>query len=141
VTGEIVVDASVALRWVLPGPVGEVDAERAIELLMALREGAVTVVQPVHWLAEVGAVVARRFPAGAREAIGLLYSMELPVLDHLDVYERAVSLASDTGQHVFDTLYHAVAFSRPDAFLVTDDERYYRAARRVGHVVRLADLA
>jgi len=42
---------------------------------------------------------------------------------------------------VFDTMYHAVALSRPDALLVTADERYWRAARGVGRIVRLADFA
>ena len=59
----------------------------------------------------------------------------------LKVYERAVRLAAETNQHVFDTLYHAVALARPDAELVTADERYYRAASRAGRLVRLADFA
>ena len=137
-TGEVVVDASVVLKWVFP--VDEPDAAQAIALLTALRAGAVTIIQPVHWLAEAAAVVARRFPGRAGEVIGLLFAMELPVLGSFEVYERAVRLAADTGQHVFDTLYHAVALSRPDAALVTADERYYRAARRAGRLVRLAAI-
>jgi predicted nucleic acid-binding protein len=141
VTGEVVLDASVVLKWVFPPAADEADVERALDLLAALREGSVTVVQPVHWLAEVAGVVARRHPRRARQVIGLLHSMELPVLDHLGVYERAATLASDTGQHLFDTLYHAVALARPAASLVTADERYYRAARRAGRVVRLAEAS
>jgi predicted nucleic acid-binding protein len=140
VTGEVVLDASVVLKWIFPAGADERDVEPALALLAALRQGSVTAVQPVHWLAEVAAVVARRFPARAREVIGLLYSMELPVHDHLAVYERAAVLAADTGQHLFDTLYHAVALSRPGASLVTADERYYRAARRAGRVLRLAEV-
>jgi len=67
--------------------------------------------------------------------------MDLPVLDGLEVYERAARLAADTGQHLFDTLYHAVALSRPGASLVTADERYYRAARDAGRLIRLIDVA
>ncbi len=139
-TSEIVLAASVVLKWVFPPETNEADTERALGLLTALREGSVTVVQPAHWLAEVAGVVARRFPARAREVIGLLYGMEFPVADDLGVYERAASLASDTGQHVFDTLYHAVALSRPTASLVTADEHYYRAARHAGRVIRLAEV-
>ena len=127
-------------QWVFPPPAEEPDGPRALELLAALGEGAVTAVQPPHWLAEVSAVVARRSPARAADVIGLLYGMDLPVATDLEIYERAARLASDTNQHVFDTLYHAVAMSRPDASLVTADERYYRAARRAGRLVRLADF-
>jgi predicted nucleic acid-binding protein len=141
VTSEIVVDASVVLKWVFRTAAGEADAERALDLLALVREGAVMVVQPAHWLAEVAAVVARRMPARAVETIGILHSMDLPVLDHLEVYERAARLSAGTGQHLFDTLYHAVALVRPDAALVTADERYYRAARSAGRLVRLGDVA
>lgn len=37
-------------------------------------------------------------------------------------------------QHLFDTLYHAVALETEGAVLVTADERYYSKARRVGGV-------
>jgi hypothetical protein len=46
--------------------------------------------------------------------------MEFPVSDEAEVSERACAL----GQHVFDTLYHAAAFSRQDGELVTADEQY-----------------
>jgi predicted nucleic acid-binding protein len=140
VTGELVLDASVILKWVFPSVPEEPDAPRALELLAALREGAVTAVEPPHWLAEVSTVVVRRSPARATRVIPLLYAMDLPVAADLEIYERAARLASDTSQHVFDTLYHAVAMSRPSASLVTADERYYRATRHAGRVVRLADV-
>jgi predicted nucleic acid-binding protein len=139
-TGEFVLDASVILKWVLPSPRDEPDSDHALQLLRALRDGALAVVEPSHWLAEVAAVLVRRAPDAAEEAIGLLYAMELPVVADLDVYTRAARLAIETDQHVFDTLYHAVALARPDASLVTADERYYRAARRAGRLLRLADL-
>jgi hypothetical protein len=67
--------------------------------------------------------------------------MELPVLDGLDVYLEAARLSAGSGEHLFDTLYHAVALRRPDASLVTGDERYYRRARRAGRVRLLRDFA
>jgi predicted nucleic acid-binding protein len=42
------------------------------------------------------------------------------------------------GEHVFDTLYHAVARETPGAMLVTADERYAKAAGAVGGIIRLA---
>jgi predicted nucleic acid-binding protein len=141
VNGEVVIDASVIVKWIFPSPEEEPDASRALELLAALGEGAITAIEPPHWLAEVSAVVSRRSPARATEVIRLLYSMGLSVVDDLEIYERAARLASETRQHVFDTLYHAVALTRPDASLVTADEHYYRAAKRAGRLIRLADLA
>jgi predicted nucleic acid-binding protein len=44
------------------------------------------------------------------------------------VYLSACELARSLGQHVFDTLYHAVALETPSAMLVTADERYYHKA-------------
>jgi len=140
VTGEVVIDASVILKWVFPSSAEEPDTPKALELLGALDEGTVTALEPPHWLAEVSAVIARRAPTRVAEVIGLLYGMDFPVLADLEIYESAARLAAHTNEHLFDTLYHAVALTRPDASLVTADERYYRAARNVGRIIRLADL-
>ena len=50
----------------------------------------------------------------------------------MEVYLEATRLSAESGQHVFDTLYHAVALRRRGASLVTADERYYRNVRRAG---------
>jgi hypothetical protein len=42
-------------------------------------------------------------------------------------------------QHVFDTLYHAVALLRLDGVLLTADEQYYHRAVRAGRVTLLGD--
>jgi predicted nucleic acid-binding protein len=63
--------------------------------------------------------------------------MELPVLDTPEVYLTACELAGALGQHVFDTLYHAVALETPSATLVTADERYYRKAVGRGSILLL----
>lgn len=139
-TGEVVIDASVILKWAFRAPADEPDTGRALDVLSAVRDGAIQALQPPHWLAEVSAVVARRSPPHSAEVIGLLYGMDLPVVADLEVYERAARLAVETGQHVFDTLYHAVALSRPAAMLITADERYWRAAVRAGRLMRLADF-
>ncbi len=135
----VVVDASVVVKWVFPDPDHEPHAGDALELLGDIRADRVAVTQPIHWLAEVAAVVARLQPASSREAVGLLHAMELPTLDEAEVYHRACELAATLGQHVFDTLYHAVALSLPDALLITADERYWRKASGVGRVQRLRD--
>jgi predicted nucleic acid-binding protein len=55
----LVVDASVAVKWILRDRPGELDVDRASALLGAIARRRVTAVEPVHWVAEVVGVVAR----------------------------------------------------------------------------------
>jgi predicted nucleic acid-binding protein len=137
---EVVLDASVIVKWTFPDPARETRAERALDLLRAVQAGRLSIVEPPHWLAEVAAVVTRLAPDRAAGIVALIHAMEFPVLDDLEVYLEAARLSVESGQHVFDTLYHAVALRRPGASLVTADERYYRNARRAGRVMLLRDF-
>jgi predicted nucleic acid-binding protein len=137
---EVVLDASVIVKWAFPDRAREAHAERALNLLHAVHAGRLSVVEPPHWLAEVAAVVTRLAPDRAPDVVALMHAMEFPVLDELEVYLEATRLSAESGQHVFDTLYHAVALRRRDASLVTADERYYRNARRAGRVMLLQDF-
>ena len=64
--------------------------------------------------------------------------MRLDVLDSVELYQRASRLAKSLDQHLFDTLYHAVALETPGAMLVTADERYYRKAASAGAIALLS---
>lgn len=103
-------------------------------------DGSVELVQPPHWLAEIGAVLVRLVPQAASAHMADLFSMEVAVADSSQVYGTALDMAIDLKHHLFDTLYHAVAVHTRDAVLVTADDRYYRKAKRLGHIQRLADL-
>jgi predicted nucleic acid-binding protein len=135
----LAVDASVALKWVFPHRDGESDVEQALVVLERIRHGRVAVVQPPHWLVEVAAVVSRLEPRRAPAVVSLLHAMEFPVADGVEIYQTACALAVRLRQHVFDTLYHAVALSQPDGVLVTADEQYYRPAIAAGRVTLLRD--
>jgi len=137
----LVLDASVLVKWILQDDDSEPDTARALALSESVRAGHVSLVQPIHWLAEVAAVCVRLRPDIAAQATGLLYAMEIPVRNSVDVYRRACALAVELDHHVFDTLYHAVALDLRDATLVTADRRYYRKARRHGAIALLADFA
>ena len=65
--------------------------------------------------------------------------MALPVSDEAVVLRRACELAIESRQHLFDTLYHAVALEADGAMLVTADARYLLAARRLGRVCALPE--
>lgn len=101
--------------------------------------GEQPVLQPAHWLVEVGAVLARESPATATDDVTMLNVLELSTTDEPLVLRRGVELAIELKQHLFDTLYHAVALENSDSVLITADVRYLRAAREKGRIVYLMD--
>lgn len=134
----LVLDASVIVKWFFRDPAIEEHAEHALFVLQSVRAGTVEILQPPHWLAEVAAVIARLEPRLADEAMDVLDAMELPVAADVAVYKRATSLSAALRQHVFDTLYHAVALEY-GAELISADRRYYRVAKHLGRITYLAN--
>lgn len=137
----LVVDASVVVKWLLADPAREDDTHQAERLMAFVLEGGEAIIQPAHWLIEVGAVLARMSPATAVDDIERLQALELPIDDGTAVLSRACHLAIDLAQHLFDTLYHAVALETPGATLVTADEKYLAAAARLGSIIPLTEWA
>lgn len=135
-----VLDASVVVKWLFPERPDEPDAFHALQILHLIKNSRLTVIQPPHWLAEVAAVTTRLEPKKARAAVSLLFALEFPIAGSMDVYLKACVLADSLGQHLFDTLYHAVALTEPDTIFVTADDRYYRKAASAGQVVRLKEF-
>jgi len=133
----VVLDASVIVKLLVEDPANESDTDQAFALLSAISEGQFRIIQPVHWLAEVAAVAARLTPKSAVRKVAMLSAMEFPTSGETTVMQRAVQLAVATGQHLFDTLYHAVALEHPDAWLVTADDRYRLQAEHFGRIAAL----
>jgi predicted nucleic acid-binding protein len=132
-----VVDASVAVKWALPGQNSEIHQGQALALLHEIQQGNCQVLQPPHWLAEVAAVLTRLAP---NQSLGLLrafLAMELPITMEWDVYEQACRLAMELNHHLFDTLYHAVALQSFDTVFITADTQYFRKAASLGHIIEL----
>lgn len=136
----VVLDASVIVKWVFADRADESHSSQALQILHLINESRIHVVQPPHWLTEVAAVVTRLDSRRARQAVSLFYALELPILMDVEVYQKACDLSATLTQHVFDTLYHAVALQESGAMLVTADERYYRVAHRIGQIIRLKDF-
>lgn len=137
----VVLDASVVVKWIFADRADEAHSLQAIQILQFIKEARVSVVQPPHWLAEVAAATVRLEPRWARQAVSLLDALELSVSGGIDVYQKACELSASLNQHLFDTLYHAVALTEPGAILVTADEQYYRKAHKAGRIVRLKEYS
>jgi predicted nucleic acid-binding protein len=132
----VVVDASVALKWVLDEP----DSEAAL----ALRQEEL--IAPGLWLAEAANVLWRRVRMGdltinqARTRFSELRAgplASLPIEPHLD---SALTLATEIGHPIYDCLYLALALFH-DTCVVTADRRFADAAARGGLADRVRLLA
>ena len=136
-----VVDASVAVKWALPLKERELHQEQALTLLQEIQQGKARVLQPPHWLVEVGAVLTRLAPKQSMDLLQIFLAMEFPITTEWDVYEQACRLSVDLKHHLFDTLYHAVALNSPDTIFITADTQYFRKAAKLGHIIELKDFA
>ncbi len=132
----LVLDASVIVKWLFDDSAREHDFEIARDLMRFIAEGGAAVVQPIHWLIEVAAVLTREAPLSAIATFERLLAMELPTDDHPLILQRAMRMSMTSSQHLFDTLYHAVAIEH-GALLVTADDRYRRVTQRFGHIMSL----
>ncbi len=137
----VVLDASVIVKWIFADRAEESHSLQALQILQFIKESRISVVQPPHWLAEVGAVTVRLDPQCARQAVSLLHALEFPVSVGIEIYQKACELSASLNQHMFDTLYHAVALSEPGAVLVTADEQYYQKAYKSRRIVRLREYS
>ena len=136
----VTLDASVTLKWFLRAP-AEADLPQATALLRAIEADEIRLIQPPHAVAEVAAVLVRERPATALDDLADVAR----IFDcgtragSLEVYRRAIQLSRRLGHHLFDTLYHAVAFEE-DTTLITADARYYDKASVLGKIMLLGDF-
>ncbi len=142
---KLVVDASVAIKWFLWDVQSEPDVEVAKMLLAELLSGKHALFQPPHWKVEILAVLARQRPDRCADAAQQLDGLKLfgrsaeAHSANNAVYRLGCELSDRLKQHLFDTLYHALAMNN-DAIFVTADERYYRAAVGEGSIQLLNDF-
>lgn len=131
-------DASVLLKWVLPGE-DEQDTGAALSLRDEAVAGTIELVVPQLWMYEVGNTLARRFPDRADELLSALADFGLTEA-RLDATwrTRTVLLATTYEIAFYDAAYHAVALVHGGVF-VTADERYVRRASKAGCISSLRD--
>lgn len=138
---KLVLDASVALKWFFRARAEEPDVDIALDLLRGVAGGAVELLQPPHFVAEVSAVLSREAPEHAPRDLRDLLDIAFRTRDDAAVYARAMKLAIDLDHHLFDTLYHAVAVETPGAVFVTADARYLAKTKGAAQVCALANAA
>ncbi|MFN7288491.1 MAG: type II toxin-antitoxin system VapC family toxin [Burkholderiales bacterium] len=138
---ELVVDASVAVKWFVRGQwaTSEGNVDAAHDLLRSCRSGRVRFVQPAHFLAEVASVLIRLTPDTAQDDVRLLSEAGMEWCSPGESMADAMRLAHQTQHHLFDTAYHALAFQRKGAFLITADRRYFQKAASLGRLLWLED--
>lgn len=134
----LVLDASVCLKWYLAEAYLEPDSATARELLVRVTDGRIRLCQPSVWRAEVVAVIARKLPATTTLAASELHAFGVEIDDSANLLAHAGTLSTKFDHHLFDTIYHAVAIEH-GIDLITADEHYYRKARKLGHIVLLRD--
>jgi len=123
----IVLDASVAAKWMLPAK-GELLYDEASRLLVAYEAGALSLIVPDVFWPECGNIVwkavrRQRLPrAHAELAITVMQQRDIPTVPSTTLLLPALSMALDFDRSVYDCLYVALAV-RTKNELVTADER------------------
>ena len=134
----VVIDSSVAVKWILP----EAGRQAALDVLDAYEAAKVNLIAPSLLVAEVASVLSKRCRRKllnqdqAREAFRL-FQERCPILT--DVSEPApfaLELSLAHGLSLYDCLYLALAIER-GCELVTADERLYASASRAYPALRL----
>ncbi len=135
----VVVDASVAIKWLVPFRQDEADVDKALALFEQIARFDVTMIQPPHFIAEIMAVISRLEPDYAGDIFVAVNDLEMDLNEQPETYQTAIRLSVELNHHLFDTLYHAVALHASDITLITADETYYRKAKGYGQILLLKD--
>jgi predicted nucleic acid-binding protein len=118
----VVIDASVALKWVLDEP-GKEAADALLEEEL---------IAPALWLLEAANALWRRARRGeisgeeAKERLTELYNAPVTTTPIEDDLLAAADLANVLGHPIYDCLYLAMAI-RENTYVVTADGRFHAA--------------
>lgn len=135
----LVVHSSVIVKWLVQDADNGEHTEAATRLMERVALGHETVLQPAHWLYDVGRMLTRLSPQSAAQDLSQLQDLELPTAQSPSVLSRACALSIDARCDLLSTLYHAVALETPNATLVTADEGYWLAAGKAGCIITLRE--
>lgn len=123
----LVVDASVAAKWVVPEP----DSGKAEQLLLAKEDR----IAPALVIAEVGNAIWKRARGGEMTVADAVYGLQTVVEAYSflvpleELAARATELAIELRHPIYDCFYLALA-ERERAPVVSADARLLEAAKR-----------
>lgn len=123
----VVLDASVAAKWFLPGP-GETLRDEALNLLGQYTHGELRFIVPDLFWPEFGNILwkavrlGRCSRAAGEGAITAMRDRKLPTFSSQELLHEAFTIATAFGRTVNDALYVALAVVSK-AQLITADER------------------
>ena len=134
--GLSVIDASVAVKWVL----SETAEDKATALLQSFADGAIELIAPEVLLHEVASTLSKRcrrkdLTSKQAERAFELFLEKTPVLLDQPIAE-ALALALRHQISFWDSLYLALAINQR-ADLITADQRLYRSVSRHYPFVKL----
>ena len=142
-SGYVVVDASVAIKWL----VREEHTDKALAILSAWHDDEVTPAAPYLLPFEVANALHRKSLRGqltivdTARMISHLLGSRLELHQTAELHVRALKLASDLQQGaVYDAHYLALA-EEFGCELWTADQRFHRAAEGAGNVHWIGDWA
>lgn len=121
---EFVVDANVAIKWVVP----EIHSEAALRL----RNVDYTLLVPDFFFPEIGNILWKRVRRGemtlenAQEDLAALMGLGLEIHPSFPLMAQALEIAVRIEQAVYDCVYLALAVTRR-CQMVTADERFFNA--------------
>lgn len=133
----VVVDASVALKWVVDEP----GSEQAAALLEPAQDQTSSLVVPEHLFGEVANGLRKRVaqrllsPTDAGAALAAIADLELDAVAGVDRWLRCLPVALQWDITTYDALYLLLALDR-EAELATADRRLADAATRQAVPVR-----
>lgn len=136
--GELVVDASVAIKWVVDEP----GSDAAQELLDDHLSDTTPLLAPEHLVGEVGNGLRKLVGRGlidrrdAMAALGDLVDLEIGFLDSVAVWPRTLEAALEWQLTTYDAVYVLTALDRQTE-LVTADRRLQQTCAERDLPVRL----
>jgi predicted nucleic acid-binding protein len=119
-----VLDASVALCWILPRP----NSGKALQLRADFQNGVHELIAPSVFSGEIASALTKGerqklIPVGdARPLLGSVMRTPPVMLPYEPLLDRAVDISSQTRSGLYDCLYVALA-EREGCELVTDDQK------------------
>src|SRR4051812_10453719 len=118
-----VLDASVAVKWVLPEP----DTPKAVSIRTKFRSGSYALIAPDTFIVEVAHALAKaerrgviRPPVGGHRLLNIMRNRP-DLHSHLALLPRAFAIASAARIGVYDCIYIALAEREGCEFLTADD--------------------